>query len=477
MRSRHHHQSLCLWLASLSLSLSACKIAELKTDDGKCEASEENVRGFCIPNGNEVDSGVGADAAPDPMGSPCPEAGLQDSCYTATDKKTALQFPCHAGLRTCTDAGFWGACQDEVTPMPEVCDGKDNNCNSIMDDVTQTGCMVEGNFGQCAVGLALCISGKTQCIETQRPGVEMCPTAEEFSEFYDLDSGIDNDCDGVPANRDPSLAVECYAFDGGCERSGNSYICRGECRTGSERCDGGCIAPIYPRAEARTLINDAGLYEVRDEDCDGEFDEGMGCAAPEFKCYTGPAPTRQRGACRDGTQACTDAGLGACMNDITPKAETCANMGSDDDCNGVLDDVMGVGTACGTASDPNQCEAKATYQCDKGALVCVNAMMSGEVCDNLDNNCNNVVDDCGSKATDTCCSMAGQPATCVDTNINNLHCGGCGKACPEGESCCGGMCKNLLTDKNHCGACNDPCGVLIPGLLAGCVGGVCKVLQ
>ena len=33
-----------------------------------------------------------------------------------------------------------------------------------------------------------------------------------------------------------------------------------------------------------------------------------------------------------------------------------------------------------------------------------------------------------------------------------------GPTCPPGVASCGGVCRNLMTDPNHCGACNTPCG-------------------
>ena len=75
-----------------------------------------------------------------------------------------------------------------------------------------------------------------------------------------------------------------------------------------------------------------------------------------------------------------------------------------------------------------------------------------------------------SKRFDKCGAMAPQfkmacnqqdPAGCmlaVDPNIlvTRLNCGACGKACANGEDCCGGACASLATAKN-CGACAKAC--------------------
>jgi hypothetical protein len=40
---------------------------------------------------------------------------------------------CVAGTQTCR-AGDWGHCDGSVDPVPEVCDGLDNDCNTLVDD-------------------------------------------------------------------------------------------------------------------------------------------------------------------------------------------------------------------------------------------------------------------------------------------------------------------------------------------------------
>jgi len=41
---------------------------------------------------------------------------------------------CEFGLQTCS-GGLWGACIGGVLPSTEICDGKDNNCNGLIDEV------------------------------------------------------------------------------------------------------------------------------------------------------------------------------------------------------------------------------------------------------------------------------------------------------------------------------------------------------
>ena len=49
---------------------------------------------------------------------------------------------CEMGIQTCQN-GAWGSCEGGVGPQPEVCDGRDNNCNGIADEGLRNSC------GQC----------------------------------------------------------------------------------------------------------------------------------------------------------------------------------------------------------------------------------------------------------------------------------------------------------------------------------------
>jgi hypothetical protein len=85
-----------------------------------------------------------------------------------------------------------------------------------------------------------------------------------------------------------------------------------------------------------------------------------------------------------------EGGAGGAGGACEPVQEACDGL--DNDCDGVVDD--------GNPDGGGECMAQATGECAKGTLTCVNAaleclagMPKAETCDNLDNNCDGVVDD------------------------------------------------------------------------------------
>ncbi|MBM4360498.1 MAG: hypothetical protein FJ096_20515 [Deltaproteobacteria bacterium] len=72
---------------------------------------------------------------------------------------------------------------------------------------------------------------------------------------------------------------------------------------------------------------------------------------------------------------------------------------------------------------------------------------------------------------------------CVDLKVDDLNCGGCGKACPKGTACkdggcdclkavesyCDAACVDIFNSDKHCGGCNHDC------LGGTCVSGFCKI--
>ena len=90
----------------------------------------------------------------------------------------ANEFGSCYGDRVCTEEGLTD-CSGEYA-SDEVCDGADNDCDGMVDEMALGNCTVDNDFGSC--------QGKVKC----EAGIELCdapiPAAEECD-------GIDNNCD------------------------------------------------------------------------------------------------------------------------------------------------------------------------------------------------------------------------------------------------------------------------------------------
>ncbi|MDB4959447.1 MAG: hypothetical protein JWO36_7016 [Myxococcales bacterium] len=260
---------------------------------------------------------------------------------------------------------------------PEICDGKDNDCNGIVDDgVPGVGIACQNQMGECSGGVQQCVAGVLTC--TKNPAPEIC-------------DGKDNDCNGLYDEGDP----------GGGGMCGSGV---GECRKGFNRCVSGviqCMGAVGPSTE---------ICDIKDNDCDGMFDEGL--------TNLGACGVSNVGECKLGTLMCMG-GSTTCVGAVDPVFEVCNTK--DDDCNGVADNGYDLNTdsqncgSCGHICGTGLANAgEANWGCSAGSCIVMsckagyhdnNGLASDgcefgqcfttgvEVCDGVDNDCDGTVDE------------------------------------------------------------------------------------
>ncbi|MCA9540951.1 MAG: hypothetical protein KC620_18755, partial [Myxococcales bacterium] len=278
------------------------------------------------------------------------------------------------GRRICAPDGAATRCDaPPVAPRDERCNGIDDDCDGAVDEGDPGGgapCPT-GLPGLCGRGRLTCREGEVRCLDLVGARPERCDGTDE-----DCDGAVDEGADGAP------LVEPCD--DGPPETAGV-----GRCRAGLRTCEAGrpgaCVGQILPAAEVCNQV---------DDDCDGHVDEGGDCAcAPGTRqgCYAGPPETLGVGPCRRGVQVCADdgRGFGPCEGAVEPGPEQCNAL--DDDCNGVVDDVDGLDAPC-----EGGCGQPGHRVCDLllGALVCdaPNQFIGPERCNGRDDDCDGIID-------------------------------------------------------------------------------------
>jgi hypothetical protein len=197
--------------------------------------------------------------------------GLDNDCNGLADDQVSdgqghstgdacCRFGAKCGEGVCTEgayacAGSQVVCAGGVGPSMELCDGLDNDCNGIVDDVPGQG-MACAMPGGCA-GIFECELGTGLVCIAAASGLEVC-------------NGLDDDCDGSideepdVTENDSSIGVECDA-----PISPNDAP---PCMAGKTVCKAG--GPICEGA----VTSQPEVCNGVDDDCNGTIDDGSPCA-------------------------------------------------------------------------------------------------------------------------------------------------------------------------------------------------------
>jgi hypothetical protein len=256
----------------------------------------------------------------------------------------------------------------EICPAPRPCTTLPDGGIKIYEDPESID--PKKSMGECELG-------HTECDEDF---LDIC--VGSITEENEECDGLDNDCNGLI---DDGLSVD---FDHDGFNSVESCMWPIDCDDMN--------SSIYPNATE----NCDGL----DNNCNGEIDE-----VGPYECWTGSedAVLDDLSPCRTGIVSCINGSWTGCEGQILPSPELCDSI--DNDCDGEIDnDAYFVGTICGPQVTMGQC-SYGNNVCANGELLCVGAdYPQNETCDNIDNDCDGVVDNDLERLCETDCGYGAE---------------------------------------------------------------------
>ena len=380
-------------------------IGEVKPAPEQCDLLDQDCDGNAFNGVNVTDPDIGKD------------------CGVETGECDFGLYSCNMGVQICTGAVSGGA---------EVCDGLDNDCDGSFDETNpnppigvglpcifdDTGTLQYGPSvtatGECSVGTTTCVGGRVACPDYGGPQPELC-------------DDLDQDCDGDPANN-----LQDVRIGASCDSDGNTT---GACNQGSQVCNTAGATPFI-ECTGETTAAASDLCNGVDEDCNASTADGSDETWNGASCRTLAngsiqlSPPPALGTCVRGSAACVS-GTQACLGETLPALETCDttmtgqpyDAAKDQDCDGSVDEDFSLqtnvancgicGRNCTMAPNavPNAfmtCTAGACaisgcqpgyyddktqpgVDCDITPMDCT--FTGQELCDNVDNDCDGIVDE------------------------------------------------------------------------------------
>ncbi len=241
-----------------------------------------------------------------------------------TDSDSCLEWSttvtnCAAG-QSCTN----GQCTNnppQCIPSTEVCDNKDNDCDSSVDENFGTNTC---GVGACQRTVNMCVNGQTQLCTPGMPGAETCNSVDD-----DCDGSVDeggvcqpsctNDCTWGNMQCNGNGVQVCGNFDSdscsewsSISQCGSGKVCElgqcinqppqcsNECSTGSKQCSGNGYK-VCGNYDSDSCTEWSGVSQC-----------GTGKTCDNGQCVNQPTPCTNQ--CSDGTKQCSGNGFKVCRD-------------------------------------------------------------------------------------------------------------------------------------------------------------------
>ena len=334
---------------------------------------------------------------------------------------------------------------------PEICDGRDNDCNGRVDEGTATipWYVDRDNDGYGSTATAAVMSCEPPVGRVSVAGDCDDNDPARHPGVVDLCDALDNDCDGTVDEDAPTAA---YYRDRDVDGyGGGTPVLRCSLPAGYVANAGDC--------DDASAARHPGVTEVCngvDDDCNSMVDDGPSAVAScpargnaTVACAAGACGFN----CSTGFANCDGNPVNGCEADTTLNPAHCGSCATV--CSG---GASCVASACvcapGQASCGGSCTDVRVDAANCGA--CGRACPSGTTCGGGTCLCASGLTSCGGR--------------CTDPRTDAANCGACGTVCPSGTLClsgactcpsgqtlCGGRCTSLLSDLTNCGRCGGTC--------------------
>jgi hypothetical protein len=463
--------------------------------------------GACVVGCGGGSTACPASAAPNPTSPYCANTNTDNANCGACGQICDTGSTCNgAGVCVCASNvdGLETDCTTDDTALV-ACngDGGTSDCGSPYactdtqtDALNCNGCGIQCGVSAGTVGKPLCQGG--QCVVGCGGGSTACPADPPTNPAapYCANTSTDNaNCGGCGLICDPgstcngsgkcvcassaggletdctiddTSSVPCSGGDAGTNDCGSPYACT-DLQTDPLNCNGCGIHCGVTAGTVGMPFCQGGACVVG---CGGgttacPADPPINPAAPY--CANTDTNSANCGACGqicDPGSTCNGSGVCVCATNADgPEIDCSSNDTALSACSGPAGSDCGSPYACtDTKSDPNNCNGCGNVctggACLDGACICP-----------------------GNSPTPDFCPAPGPIATagsatngfCVNGQTNDSYCGnGCTNCTlTANPTCCGGACKNTLTDSSNCGGCGTTTPADICAAGSACSSGVC----